>query len=92
MKKNKKSELPIFRSDCEEREFWERHSMEEFAEELDDLDAVIQPARKKRSGALKTASSLRQALPSLSLKEETLEHIESQVKNRRRHPARAPHL
>lgn len=89
---SKKSKLPIFRSDRKEREFWERHSIEEFAEELDDLDAVIQPARKKRVGDLKTASSLRQALPSLSLKEETLEHIESQVKNRRRHPARTPRL
>lgn len=40
----------------------------------------------------KTASSLRQALPSLSLGEETLEQIEVQVKDRRRHPARVPRL
>ncbi|HEV8711963.1 MAG TPA: hypothetical protein VGX03_03940 [Candidatus Binatia bacterium] len=89
---HKKTKLPLFCSDRKERDFWERHSIEEFAEELDDLEVVIRPARHKRAGARKTVSSLRQALPFLSLKEETLEYIESQVKNRRRHPARTPRL
>jgi hypothetical protein len=40
----------------------------------------------------KTASSLLLALPSLSLAEETLEQIETQLKERRRYPARIPRL
>lgn len=49
-------------------------------------------ATKVHSRVHKTASSLRHALPLLSLAEDTLEQIEAQVKDRRRHPARVPRL
>ena len=44
----KKTQLPGFESDREEHEFWGRHSVEEFAEELDELDIVIRPARTEQ--------------------------------------------
>lgn len=49
-------------------------------------------APKAQGRVRKTASSFRLALPSLSLAEETLKQIEAQVKDRCRHPARAPRL
>lgn len=51
------------------------------------LTVITQPC-----GPRKTAASLLRALPSLTLKEETLDQIEAQVKERRRHPARLPRL
>ena len=45
---SKKMKLPGFESDREEHEFWGRHSVEEFAEELDELDVLIQPARTEQ--------------------------------------------
>ncbi len=47
---------------------------------------------KKHFGPRKTAAALLRALPSLTLKEETLDQIEAQVKERHRHPARIPRL
>lgn len=47
---------------------------------------------KKHFGPRKTAAALLRALPSLTLKEETLNQIEAQVKERRHHPARIPRL
>jgi predicted CopG family antitoxin len=47
---------------------------------------------KKHFGPRKTAAALLRALPSLTLKDETLDQIEAQVKERRRHPARIPQL
>ena len=47
---------------------------------------------KKHFGPRKTAAALLRALPSLTLKEETLDQIEAQVTERRRHPARIPRL
>jgi predicted DNA binding CopG/RHH family protein len=44
----KKSRLPRFRSDQEERDFWARHSVEEFAEELQDVDVSIRPPRTEQ--------------------------------------------
>ena len=44
----KKTTLPNFKSDRAEHEFWGRHSVEEFAEEFDDLDVVIRPARTEQ--------------------------------------------
>lgn len=44
----KKGKLPRFRSDQEERDFWARHSVEEFAEELEDLDIAIRPPRTEQ--------------------------------------------
>jgi len=41
----KKRTLPSFETDQSEREFWSRHSFEEFREELEDLDVQIRPAR-----------------------------------------------
>ena len=44
----RKSKMPSFRSDQEEGEFWARHSVEEFAEELQDLDVAIRPPRTEQ--------------------------------------------
>lgn len=86
----KKSRLPLFSNDEEERQFWSQHSFEEFADELEEVDVKIQPPPPEPNKTHKTASSLLRALPSLSLAEETLAHIESQVRSRRQHPARIP--
>lgn len=48
MMASKKPKLPMFRSDREECDFWGRHSVEEFATELEDLDVVIRPARTEQ--------------------------------------------
>jgi predicted CopG family antitoxin len=69
-----------------------------------DMDAYEILAREKRPGQSfsmvikehfgkrKTAAMLLRALPSLTLEEETLDQIEEQIKERRRHPARIPRL
>ena len=44
----RKSKMPRFHSDQEERDFWARHSVEEFAEELQDLDVAIRPPRTEQ--------------------------------------------
>ena len=44
----RKGKMPRFRSDQEERDFWARHSVEEFAEELQDLDVAIRPPRTEQ--------------------------------------------
>lgn len=45
---DKKRKLPRFTSDRTEREFWNRHSVEEFGDELKDLDLQIRPARTEQ--------------------------------------------
>ncbi len=45
---SKKPKIPPFHNDQEEREFWNHHSVEEFAGELKDLDVVIQPTRTEQ--------------------------------------------
>lgn len=69
-----------------------------------DMDAYEVLARQKRPGQSfstvikehfakrKTAAALLRALPSLTLKEETLDQIEGRVKEQRREPARVPKL
>jgi predicted DNA binding CopG/RHH family protein len=44
----RKRRLPTFRSDQEEREFWARHSVEEFAKDLTDLEIEIRPPRTEQ--------------------------------------------
>jgi len=44
----RKHQLPSFANDREEAEFWARHSVEEFADELQDLDVQIRPARTEQ--------------------------------------------
>ncbi len=44
----KKNKLPSFRSDREERDFWDRHSVEEFADELEEIDVQVRPARTEQ--------------------------------------------
>lgn len=44
----KKSKIPQFRNDQEERQFWQQHSFEEFADELEELDVLIQPTRTEQ--------------------------------------------
>jgi predicted DNA binding CopG/RHH family protein len=44
----KKGRIPVFRSDREERDFWSRHSVEEFAKDLEDLDVEIRPPRTEQ--------------------------------------------
>jgi len=43
-----KGKLPSFRSDQDERKFWADHSIEEFADELEELDFAIRPARTEQ--------------------------------------------
>ena len=47
---------------------------------------------KQHFGPRKTAATLLRALPELVLEEKTLRLIDAQVKERRRHPARAARL
>ena len=86
----KKTRLPRFRTAEEERQFWNQHSFEEFADELEALNVKSHPPPHKSAKGRKTASSLLRALPSLSLEEKTLDRIESHVKARRKHAARVP--
>lgn len=44
----RKRKLPSFKSDHVERKFWNRHSVEEFGDELEDLDVQIRPARTEQ--------------------------------------------
>ena len=44
----KKRKLPSFKTDEAERKFWSRHSIEEFGDELDDLNIQIRPARTEQ--------------------------------------------
>jgi predicted DNA binding CopG/RHH family protein len=44
----RKGKIPRFRTDDEERAFWARHSVEEFAGALEDLDVAIRPARTEQ--------------------------------------------
>ncbi len=44
----KKRKLPIFKSDRAERKFWDRHSIEEFGDQLEDLEVQIRPARTEQ--------------------------------------------
>jgi len=44
----KKRKLPSFKTDQSERKFWNRHSLEEFGDELEDLDVQIRPARTEQ--------------------------------------------
>ena len=45
---DKKRKLPSFKSDDAERKFWSGHSIEEFGDELEDLDLQIRPARTEQ--------------------------------------------
>ena len=44
----RKGKIPRFQSDQEERDFWARHSVEEFARELQELDVTIRPPRTEQ--------------------------------------------
>ena len=44
----KKSKIPTFRSDREERAFWSEHSIEEFGVNLEDIDVEIRPTRTEQ--------------------------------------------
>lgn len=44
----KKSKIPTFRTEQEERQFWQRHSFEEFADELEELDVLIRSTRTEQ--------------------------------------------
>ena len=45
---DKKRKLPSFVSDRAERKFWDRHSIEEFGDQLEDLEVQIRPARTEQ--------------------------------------------
>lgn len=45
---DRKRKLPSFKSDRAERNFWNRHSIEEFGDELEALDVQIRPARTEQ--------------------------------------------
>lgn len=61
----KKGKIPRFRSDQEERDFWARHSVEEVAGELEDLDVTIRPSRTEQIAVRLYAEDL-QTLRSLA--------------------------
>jgi predicted DNA binding CopG/RHH family protein len=61
----RKGKIPSFRSDQEERDFWARHSVEEFASDLEDLDIEIRPPRTEQI-ALRLHKEDLQALRSLA--------------------------
>jgi predicted DNA binding CopG/RHH family protein len=44
----RKGKIPRFRTDEEERAFWARHSVEEFAGQLEDLDVAIRSPRTEQ--------------------------------------------
>lgn len=44
----RKGKIPTFKSDREERDFWARHSIEEFARDVEDLDIEIRPPRTEQ--------------------------------------------
>jgi predicted DNA binding CopG/RHH family protein len=44
----RKGKIPRFRTDQEERAFWARHSVEEFAGQLEDLDVAIRSPRTEQ--------------------------------------------
>jgi hypothetical protein len=62
-----KGRIPTFRSDQEERAFWARHSLEEFARDLMDLDVEIRPPRTEQI-ALRLQKEDLQVLRSLAAK------------------------
>jgi predicted DNA binding CopG/RHH family protein len=61
----KKGRMPTFHSDREERDFWARHSVEEFSKDLKDLDVEIRPPRTEQI-ALRLHKKDLQALRSLA--------------------------
>jgi len=63
----RKRKIPRFHSDEEERAFWARHSVEEFAGDLEDLDVAIRPARTEQI-ALRLYKDDLEALQSLAAK------------------------
>jgi predicted DNA binding CopG/RHH family protein len=63
----RRGRIPAFRSDQEERAFWARHSLEEFAKDLVDLDVEIRPARTEQI-ALRLHKEDLQVLRSLAAK------------------------
>src|SRR5687768_16786585 len=44
----RKTKIPRFRNDDEERAFWARHSVEEFAGNLEDLGVAVRPPRTEQ--------------------------------------------
>ena len=44
----KKNRIPTFQSDQQEREFWVRHSVEDFARDLTNLEIEIRPPRTEQ--------------------------------------------
>ena len=62
-----KGRIPTFRSDQDERAFWARHSLEEFARDLVDLDVEIRPPRTEQI-ALRLQKEDLQVLRSLAAK------------------------
>jgi predicted DNA binding CopG/RHH family protein len=63
----RKGKIPRFRTDAEERAFWARHSVEEFAGSLEDLDVAIRPARTEQIAVRLYKGDL-EALQSLAAK------------------------
>lgn len=49
MIKNKKSKIPNFKSYEEEAKFWDTHDFTEFADELEDVDLVVQLNQPKET-------------------------------------------
>jgi len=63
----RKGRIPRFRNDRQEREFWAKRSIEDFAGELEDLDVEIRPARTEQI-ALRLSKQDLKALQALAKK------------------------
>jgi predicted DNA binding CopG/RHH family protein len=63
----KKSKIPTFQTDQEERAFWSKHSVEEFGGDLEDLDVEIRPTRTEQI-ALRLSKEDLKALRALAKK------------------------
>ena len=61
----KKNRIPTFQSDQQEREFWVRHSVEDFARDLTNLEIEIRPPRTEQI-ALRLSKEDLDALRSLA--------------------------
>jgi len=99
---SRRSRVPSFGSDQAERDFWARHSVEEFADELEDLDVEIRPPRTEQI-ALRLHKGDLEALRSLAaargvghttlaraVLEQWLARSRDKGKGRRRSPVRRP--
>ena len=96
--KRKASRIPKFKSDNEERAFWGKHSVEKFAEDLEELDVEIRPTRTEQIAlrlskndleALRTVAKLR-GVGHTTLARSVIEDWLAKVREKLESPPRRP--